>query len=135
MDLLGFATNYTAVEFMILREFLNATNSSISDLSIELDSEQRFTLFAPVDAAFEDALSTGERERLLLPLWSRHLKDMLLHLLAPLPFGRDDLFEIANSGDQVETIGGSSYSLSVSDGTLVVQSGSIVGPSPAGTDG
>jgi uncharacterized surface protein with fasciclin (FAS1) repeats len=134
MDFLEMTFNITGFGIDTLVELVRATNSSLGDLA-EAEVDQHVTLFAPLDSNFEAALSEEDQEKLLSPAWSRHLRDMLLNLIAPLPYTYDGLFEMAQSGTAVEVIGGSSYELTVSDGGIGVQSGMLVRSSPAAIDG
>lgn len=134
MDFLEMAFNITGLSVDILVELVLATNSSLGNLA-EAEADQHLTLFAPLNSNFEAALSVEDQDKLLLPLWSRHLRDMLLNLIAPLPYTYDGLLEMAQSGSAVEVIGGSSYELTLSDGGIGVHSGMLVGSSPAAVDG
>jgi Fasciclin domain len=104
---------------------------------------KNFTLFAPTDD-ISGVLPLEETTRLLNPIWSRHLEDLLKHWLTDRAYTRQQLRQMAVSsggefpllmlsGSTVLIVAEGDDDLSVSDGSTV---GSFLKPSDLrGVDG
>ena len=98
-------------------------------------------MLAPADGALT-ALPLAERERLLDPIWSSHLEDLLKHWLLDEPYTQDELRQAAtaSSGGSLELtmLSGSSVTITADsiNGELFVDGGLFFQPANLrGVDG
>jgi uncharacterized surface protein with fasciclin (FAS1) repeats len=88
-----------------------------ADLAETLSSEGAFTVFAPTDAAFA-ALPEGTLQSLLEPENQDQLAGILTYHVVPAEVPASEV----TSGD-VETVNGADLTVSVEDGTVVLEDG------------
>ena len=97
---------------------------------------RRVTLFVPTD----DAVLARETDRLLNPLWTRHLQNMIANIMLPQAYSKEQLAKLARLDEslgfaQVETIGGTFLDVAIVSTGLSVGGGQFKEVSLEGTDG
>jgi uncharacterized surface protein with fasciclin (FAS1) repeats len=122
---LGYANNFASISVEIIHELLVASGWEANDLSISVEgaNSNRFTLFAPLDEAFDELLfMPAFRERLVKPDWSRHLELFLNNLLSPAPLSADFLYSQPET--VVTSVGNETITITKTD-TLSIGAGSL----------
>ena len=94
----------------------------------------RFLLLAPTDDAFEPHIDDIDRF-VASSIWKRHLDSLLRSLMSSYPYTQKEMIE--NGLTNIEMLGGSNFSISVSRDGLIFDGGQgrIIGPSPNARDG
>ena len=129
VQFLGFTATYSDLQVTNAHYLFTMAAWNGLDLGRSLGFTQgkQFTLFAPTDKSLR-ALPMERTQRLLDPMWSRHLEDLLKHWITDRAFSRDQLRQLAvSSGGEVElvmlsgstilVVADSDDGLSISDGT------------------
>ncbi|CAB9504379.1 beta-induced protein ig-h3 [Seminavis robusta] len=116
VEMLNFTTNFTDLKVSFLVDCFQSSSFDAANLATSLGygPEQRFTLLAPLDGAFDAYFWGGEeKERFLSPLWSRHVDAVLLNLLIAQPYTKEDLDrELASEWSFIlESLGGSIHTV------------------------
>ncbi len=96
-----------------------------------LKGEGPFTVFAPTDEAFA-ALPEGTVESLLADP-SGALTEVLLYHVVPGKVMASDV--VGLDGQQVETVGGAPITVSVSDGTVMINDATVIAPDVEASNG
>lgn len=143
--LLDYTNTFTNLDVGIMRDFLGASSWNASTMSflandtmVDFAGGGRVTLLVPLDDALESTLTVLERRRLGTSVWSRHLYDMLSHMILPRVYTQDELrqeAETAGGFSQVENFAGTFIPLELSSSSLSIGDGILQDPSLSAIDG
>ncbi|CAB9499421.1 transforming growth factor, beta-induced, 68kDa [Seminavis robusta] len=134
VDLFSLTNHNSNLNIDIMNEFLLASDSEFWE---SIGADGRVTLFVPVDDYLENNTRIEDRSRLVSPLWSQHLRDLLSNLILSRPFSKDELLAVASRGATVlPTIGMQNLTVEVDvGGTLAVGEGRVLYPPISATNG
>lgn len=129
VELLGITADYSGMGVTNAYYLLTAATWNGLELGRSLGYKQgkKFTMFAPTDD-FLSRLPMEQTTRLLDPVWSRHLDDLLKHWITDRSYSRDHLRQMAVStggqlellmlnGETIHVVAGGDDGLALSDGT------------------
>ena len=96
----------------ILRQFFESSGLDLSNLAeaVGLEDGQQLTLLAPISQNFEVNLSEDWEQRLQVPIWSRHARDLVMNLISDVLLTQSDLGATTEDNATVlESVGGATY--------------------------
>lgn len=142
--LLKHTDTFTNLDVNIMQGFLNASTWNASTMSFskndtmkDLVGGSRVTLIVPLDEYLNSALNALAIRRLRSPVWSRHLHDMLGHMMLPRIYTQEEIRTeagVAGGFGQTETVAGTFISTETSSGTSI-GGGVLQDPSMNAIDG
>ena len=142
---LDHTATFAKLSVVIMRGFLGASTWNAStmtfsenDTMVEYADGSRVTLLVPLDDVLEATFTVLELRRFTSPVWSRHLHDMLAHMILPRVYTQQDIRKEAEEGvgfGQVQTVGGDFLPVELSSNSLTIGGANIVDPSIGAVDG
>lgn len=115
VKMLEITDQYTSsYDVSTLLQFFVSSGLDLGNLAESMGVEDglELTLLAPISQNFELALSEDWEQRLQIPIWSRHARDLVTNLISDVRLTPFDLSIMTEDSDTVlETIGGATYSL------------------------